>query len=64
MGRNSSELIEQIIVDDLGRGLSPEKLRFRFRQNPMAYLHIGHAGFNLSDFGLGEKHTCLQSPKD
>lgn len=45
--------IEQIIEEDLKKGLSNDKLRFRFPPEPNGYLHIGHASSICLNFGLG-----------
>ena len=45
--------IEQIIEEDLKKGLSPDKLRFRFPPEPNGYLHVGHASAICLNFGLG-----------
>jgi glutaminyl-tRNA synthetase len=49
----SLNFIEQIIEEDLKKGLSGEKLRFRFPPEPNGYLHVGHASAICLNFGLG-----------
>lgn len=49
----SLNFIEQIIEEDLKKGLSTDKLRFRFPPEPNGYLHIGHASSICLNFGLG-----------
>ena len=49
--------IEQIIEEDLKKGLSPDKLRFRFPPEPNGYLHVGHASAICLNFGLGIDYT-------
>ena len=49
----SLNFIEQIIEEDLKKGLSRDKLRFRFPPEPNGYLHVGHASAICLNFGLG-----------
>ena len=48
--------IEQIIEEDLSKGLSKSNLRFRFPPEPNGYLHIGHTKAIGISFGLGKKY--------
>jgi glutaminyl-tRNA synthetase len=49
----SLNFIEQIIEEDLKKGMSGDKLRFRFPPEPNGYLHVGHASAICLNFGLG-----------
>lgn len=51
----ASNFIEEIIYEDLKKGLPQDKLRFRFPPEPNGFLHIGHASAICLNFGLGEK---------
>lgn len=56
--KKSLNFIEQIIEEDLAKGLPKEKLRFRFPPEPNGYLHIGHTKAICINFGLGEKYNA------
>ena len=50
--------IEQIIEDDLAKGLKPAQIRFRFPPEPNGYLHVGHTKAICINFGLGQKYNA------
>jgi len=54
----SLNFLEHIIEEDLAKGLSKNKLRFRFPPEPNGYLHIGHTKAIGISFGLGERYNA------
>ena len=54
----SKNFIEQIIEEDLKKGLSPSKLKFRFPPEPNGFLHIGHVKAICINFSLAKKHNA------
>lgn len=57
MATKPLNFIEQIIKEDLKKGLLKSNLRFRFPPEPNGYLHIGHTKAIGISFGLGEKYN-------
>lgn len=56
--RKPLNFIEQIVEEDLYKGLKKTQLRFRFPPEPNGYLHIGHTKAIGISFGLGEKYNA------
>lgn len=56
--KKSLNFIEQIIEEDLAKGMPKSDLRFRFPPEPNGYLHIGHTKAIGISFGLGEKYNA------
>jgi len=56
--KKSLNFLEQIIEEDLAKGLDKTKLKFRFPPEPNGYLHIGHAASICLNFGLGLKYNA------
>lgn len=56
--KKSLNFIEQIIEEDLAKGMDPKAIRFRFPPEPNGYLHVGHTKAICINFGLGEKYNA------
>ncbi|HPF96296.1 MAG TPA: glutamine--tRNA ligase/YqeY domain fusion protein [Mangrovimonas sp.] len=56
--KKSLNFLEQIVEEDLAKGLPKQSLRFRFPPEPNGYLHIGHTKAIGISFGLGERYNA------
>jgi glutaminyl-tRNA synthetase len=56
--KKSLNFLEQIIEEDLAKGMKKSQLKFRFPPEPNGYLHIGHAASICLNFGLGIKYDA------
>ena len=56
--KKSLNFLEQIIEEDLAKGMDKSKLKFRFPPEPNGHLHIGHAASICLNFGLGIKYDA------
>ena len=56
-GTRSLNFIEEIIEDDIRKGVNDGRVHTRFPPEPNGYLHIGHAKSICLNFGLGKKYN-------
>lgn len=55
----SLNFIEQIVEEDIRKGLNDGRIQTRFPPEPNGYLHIGHAKAVCIDFGIAEKYNGI-----
>lgn len=54
--KRSLNFIEEIIEEDIRKGINDSRVHTRFPPEPNGYLHIGHAKSICLNFGLGKKY--------